>query len=195
MSETHTEIHTETRDEPLDAEGRARRRLALAQMRRYGDPVLRMRAHEVENFDDDLRRLAERMTALMRDANGVGLAANQVGVLRRIFVMQPGEDAEVVTIVNPVVVSRSEETEADDEGCLSLPDVLAPVERATRLRLEGRDLDGGELALELEGLEARVAQHELDHLDGVLILDRTTKEARREALASLRPRPVLDLSG
>jgi peptide deformylase len=187
-----SDTHTETRDPPLDGERAAKRRLALAQIRQYPDPVLRMRAQEVDAFDDDLRRLAERMAALMRDASGVGLAGNQVGVLRRIIVMQADAEAESVAVVNPVIVSTGDERESDDEGCLSLHDVLAPVERSLSVRLEGRDLDGGELALDLEGLAARVTQHEVDHLDGILILDRTTKDARREALAILRPQPVLD---
>ena len=188
--EEHT--HTETRDEPLDAERAARRRLALAQIRQYPDPVLRMRAHEVEEFDEDLRRLAERMMALMQDASGVGLAGNQAGVLRRIVVMQPDLDEDAFTVVNPVIVEQGDGRESDEEGCLSLAGVLAPVERATTVRVEGQGVDGAALSLELEGLAARVAQHELDHLDGILILDRTTKEARREALARLRPQPVLD---
>jgi len=184
--------HTETRDEPLDAEHAARRRLALAQIRQYPDPVLRMRAHEVEEFDEDLRRLAERMIDLMRDASGVGLAGNQAGVLRRMVVMQPDQDEDAFAVVNPVIVAQGDEREIDEEGCLSLAGVLAPVERATTVRLEGHGIDGEQLTLELEGLAARVAQHELDHLDGILIIDRTTKEARREALARLRPQPVLD---
>jgi peptide deformylase len=188
--EEHT--HTETRDEPLDAERAARRRLALAQVRQYPDPVLRMRAHEVDEFDEDLRRLAERMISLMQDASGVGLAGNQAGVLRRIVVMQPDLDEDAFAVVNPVIVEQGDERESDEEGCLSLAGVLAPVERATMVRLEGQGVDGEKLSLELEGLAARVAQHELDHLDGILILDRTTKEARREALARLRPQPVLD---
>jgi peptide deformylase len=188
--EEHT--HTETRDEPLDAERAARRRLALAQIRQYPDPVLRMRAHEVEEFDEDLRRLAERMILLMKDASGVGLAGNQAGVLRRIVVMQPDLEQDAFAIVNPVVAEQGGERESDEEGCLSLFGVLAPVERSTTLRVEGQGIDGEPVSLQLEGLAARVAQHELDHLDGILILDRTTKEARREALARLRPQPVLD---
>jgi peptide deformylase len=187
-----SETHTETRDAPLDAERAARRRLALAQIRQYPDPVLRMRAQEVEQFDDDLRRLAERMVALMREARGVGLSGNQVGVLRRIVVLQPDEEGESLVVVNPVIAVTGDERESDEEGCLSLRDVLAPVERSLSVRLEGRGLDGQELSLELEGLAARVAQHEVDHLDGILILDRTTKDARREALARLRPQPVLE---
>jgi peptide deformylase len=187
-----TDTHTETRDAPLDAEQAARRRLALSQIRQYGDPALRMRAQEVEEFDEDLRSLAGRMTALMIDAAGVGLAGNQAGVLRRIVVMQPDAEQEAFALVNPVILARGDERETDDEGCLSLAGVLAPVERAIWVKVEGRDLDGNELAMELEGLASRVAQHEIDHLDGILILDRTTKDARREALARLRPQPVLD---
>ena len=152
-----------------------------------------MAAADVETFDDDLRRLAGRMTQLMIDANGIGLAATQVGVLRRLFVCRLGEedDEEIRAFANPVVASAGEERETDDEGCLSLQGVLVPVERPSTLTLAATDLDGQEVQIELAGLDARVVQHELDHLDGVLILDRTTDEARREALAKLRPRPVL----
>lgn len=172
------------------AENEARRRLALAQIRQYGDPALRMQAREVEEFDDDLRRLAERMIVLMHDAQGVGLAATQVGVLRRLFVFQPDEDGPR-TIVNPTVVARGGEPETDDEGCLSLQGVHVPVERPTTLTIEGKDANGEDVRLELEGYAARVAQHELDHLDGVLIIDRTDEEHRKEALGTLRPRAVL----
>ena len=185
------EEHGQIRDERLDAEREARRRLALAQIRQWPDPVLRMRAREVEDFDDDLRRLSERMKGLMVDANGVGLAANQAGVLRRVFVFRTGDEDELVAAVNPRIVEPSEEREPDDEGCLSLQRVLVPVERHVGLTLEAQGVEGAPIRFELEGLEARVVQHELDHLDGVLILDRTTPEARREAMAALRPQPVL----
>jgi peptide deformylase len=177
----------EVRNEELDAERQARRRIALAQVRQYPDPVLRMRANEVEDFDDDeLRQLAERMTTLMREALGVGLAANQVGVLKRMFIFQPTAEDEPRAMVNPEIVQRSDETEPDDEGCLSMQGVLVPVERNLRVTIEARDLDGEEVRLELEGMSARVVQHELDHLDGTLIIDRTTPDGRREALAVLR---------
>ena len=181
----------QVRNEELDAEREARRRLALGQIRQYADPVLRMRAREVESFDEDLRRLVDRMSKLMVDANGVGLAATQVGVLRRVFVLQRGEE-ETIALVNPRIVERSEELDADEEGCLSLQGVQVPVERHVRITFEAKDPEGADLRLELETLDARVAQHEYDHLDGVLIIDRTTPEARREALAILRPQPVLD---
>jgi peptide deformylase len=177
--------------EQLDPEREARRRVALAQIRQYGDPVLRMRANEVESFDGDLGRLVERMTALMQDANGVGLAGNQVGVLQRVVVMQPNEE-EPFALVNPVITSTSDEQETDDEGCLSLQGVTVPVERRVRVTVEAVDEHGEPVTLELEGLAARVAQHELDHLDGVLIFDRTDEDARRAALAVLRPRIVID---
>jgi peptide deformylase len=179
------------RTDELDAEAEGRRRLALGQIRQYPDPVLRMQAREVESFDADLRRLAERMTNLMHDASGVGLAATQVGVIRRLIVFQTDAEAEPVAVVNPVLAEGSEETAVDDEGCLSLVGVQMPVERSVSVRIEGRDLEGGELSLELDDHAARVVQHELDHLDGVLILDRTTDEARKAALAVLRPKAVL----
>jgi peptide deformylase len=187
----------QVKTDELDAQAEARRRLALAQIRQYPDPVLRMQAREVEAFDADLARLVARMTRLMTEANGVGLAATQVGVLRRVFVFRPrneeddGEEAEAIVVVNPRIVSRAGERETDDEGCLSLQGVLVPVERDVGITLEGVDETGKELRLELDGLAARVAQHELDHLDGVLILDLTTDESRRDALARLRPRIAL----
>ena len=181
------EAHEHEDEQELERE--ARRLIALSRIRQYGDPALRMKARVVEGFDDDLRRLAERMTGLMHEAQGVGLAATQVGVLRRMFVfVDEGEDR---VLVNPVITKRSEETEVDDEGCLSLRDVLVPVERATVVTIEGLDASGETVALELGLPSARVVQHELDHLDGVLIIDRTDDESRRAALAQLRPQPVL----
>jgi peptide deformylase len=173
--------HGQVRDEHLEGEREARRQLALAQIRQWPDPVLGMRAHEVEEFDDDLRRLVERMTALMHDANGVGLAANQAGVVQRVFVFRREDHDEPIAAVNPRIVDPSKERATEDEGCLSLQRVLVPVERHVSVTLD----------LELAGLDARVVQHELDHLDGVLILERTTPEARREAMAELRPQPIL----
>ena len=179
------------REEELGPQAEALRRTALAQIRQYGDPALRMEAKEVESFDDDLLRLVERMKRLMVDANGIGLAATQVGVLRRTLVFQPDREEEPQALVNPRIVERSDESGVDEEGCLSLQGVLVPVERPVAVTVEARDESGAEVRLELEGLGARVAQHEVDHLDGVLIIDRTTPEARREALALLRPRVAL----
>ena len=181
----------QVKTDELDAQAEARRQLALAQIRQYPDPVLRLEAQEVREFDDDLVQLVERMKRLMQDARGVGLAANQVGVLRRVFVIQEEEDAEPRALVNPVVVERSEDTETDDEGCLSMQGVVVGVERAERVRIDARDESGAAVELELQDLAARVAQHELDHLDGVLILDRTSDEDRREALAVLRQAAAL----
>ena len=184
------EIREEELDPELEAEREARRQLALAQIRQYPDSVLRMKAPPVETFDDDLKRLATRLGELMKDANGVGLAATQVGVLRRVFVFARDED-EVAVLVNPEIVRRGDEADVDEEGCLSLQGVTMPVERPTSVRIEGRDASGAEVAYDLEGTPARIVQHELDHLDGTMILDRTTPEARREALAALRPRLVI----
>jgi peptide deformylase len=126
----------------------------------------------------------------MHDAQGVGLAATQVGVLRRLFVYEPGDEGPRA-LVNPVVAERSDETVSDEEGCLSLQGVRVPVDRATRIVLEGKDENGADVRVELDEYAARVVQHELDHLDGVLILDRTDDEHRKEALSTLRPRAVL----
>jgi peptide deformylase len=170
-------------------EREARRLIALSRIRQYGDPVLRMKAREVESFDEDLQRLVERMTVLMHEAQGVGLAGTQVGVLRRLFVFtHEGED---LVLVNPAIVERSQGTMTEEEGCLSLRDVNVPVERSATVTIEGFDATGEPVRLELEEPTARVVQHELDHLDGVLIIDRTDDESRRAALATLRPQPVL----
>ncbi|HEX5174071.1 MAG TPA: peptide deformylase [Gaiellaceae bacterium] len=184
------EIEGQVKDEELDPEQQARRRLALAQIRQYPDSALKLAARPVEAFDDDLRRLVDRMKQLMVDASGIGLAATQVGVLQRLFVFQASE-GETVAIANPEIVERSEETTIEDEGCLSIQGVLLPVERPTTIVIVGQDEHGGDVRYDLEEPYSRVAQHENDHLDGVLILDRTTAEARREALASLRPRIVI----
>jgi peptide deformylase len=176
--------------EELDPEREARRRLALAQIRQYPDTALRLEAKPVDEIDDDVRRLTTRMTALMHDANGVGLAATQVGILKRLFVFAAGE-GEDRAVVNPEIVERSEETAVDDEGCLSLVGITVPVERAVSVVLVGRDEQDEEVRYELDELAARIVQHELDHLDGVLIVDRTTPDARREAMGLLRPRIVL----
>jgi peptide deformylase len=166
-----------------------RRLLALGQIRRWGDPVLREQAREVEEFGDDLKTLTERMGRVMDDAVGVGLAATQLGLLRRVLVFRAGEEDELGVLVNPEITSHGEETEISGEGCLSLPSVHVPVERFTTVVAEGKDIDGEPVRIEAEGMQARVLQHELDHLNGVLILDRTTPEARREAMRALRPRP------
>jgi peptide deformylase len=185
-----SEIEGQVKEEELDAEQQARRRTALAQIRQYPDAALKMAARPVEEFDDNLRQLVDRMKQLMVDANGIGLAATQVGVLQRLFVFQVSED-ETVALANPQIVDRGEVTLTEDEGCLSIQGVLLPVERAAKIAIEGQDEHGGQVRYELDEPYSRVAQHETDHLDGVLILDRTTPEARREALASLRPRIVI----
>jgi peptide deformylase len=191
----HDHPHDVADGAPTDDEARAeaerlvRKEVALAQIRQYGDPVLRMRAADVEAFDVELGRVTERMIELMHDADGIGLAATQIGILRRFLVCTL--DGEDHVLVNPEVTPIGTETEVDDEGCLSLGSVRVPVERANRVTVQARDAAGTPVSLELEAMDARVVQHELDHLDGVLLLDRTDPEARREALAQLRPRLVL----
>lgn len=187
------EVEGQVRSEELDAERDARRRAALAQIRQYPDPALRMQALEVDEADEAVADLVERMTRLMQEARGVGLAAPQVGVLRRVLVYQTDDEEPVVALVNPRLIGSSEERESVDEGCLSLgaATVVVPVERPVTVTVEATTPDGETVTVEAEGLEARVIQHELDHLDGVLILDRTTPEERRSALGELRPQPIL----
>jgi peptide deformylase len=180
----------ESREASLEREREHIRRNALSQIRQYPDVALRMKAPEVTEFDDYLMQLVERMMHLMADAQGVGLAANQVGILQRLFVFDQGEDGPRA-VVNPRLAHLSKEKETDEEGCLSLEGVRVPVERSTKVTLEGQDPEGEEVKWELEGLSARVVQHEFDHLDGVLIIDRTDDEHRKEALGTLRPQTVL----
>ena len=177
----------EVKREQRDPEREARRRVALAQIRQYGDPVLRMRAREVESFDGDLEQLVERMKALMQDANGVGLAANQVGVLQRVLVMHPNEEGPIA-LVNPVLARRLGRARDRRRGLPLAPGRHRARRAAVRIAVDALDESGNEIELELEGLPARILQHEVDHLDGVLILERTTDDSRREALAVLRPR-------
>jgi peptide deformylase len=188
----HEDSHddVDARRELEEAQADAMRRRALAQIRQYPDVALRMKAHDVTEYDEELVALVERMQILMKDAQGVGLAATQLGMLRRVFVFDP-DDTGPKAVVNPRLLDASDERETDDEGCLSLRDVRVPVERSIRITLEGKDPAGDDVRHELEGLAARVVQHEVDHLDGVLILDRTDAENRKQALGALRPQPIL----
>jgi peptide deformylase len=171
---------------PLDPEVAERRRRALAQVRQYGDPVLRASARPVDVFDDELRTEVARMGALMNDSLGIGLAATQVGILHRLLVYRVEPDAPVNALVNPVIEFSSDDEEWAEEGCLSLPAVHVEVERAVFVRVRAMDEHGDDVVVEASGLEARVIQHEVDHLDGVLILDRTPKDQRKEAMRALR---------
>jgi len=170
----------------LDPETRARRDAALRLVRKYGDPVLKSRALPVEHFDDALREEIRRMGDLMNDALGIGLAATQLGVMHRVLVYRVDPDAPVAAVVNPVLEWSSRDEEALEEGCLSLPNVLVDVDRPIYVRVRGFDEYGDELLIEASGLEARVIQHEMDHLDGVLILDRTSRDQRKQAMRTLR---------
>jgi len=170
----------------LDDETRALRDAALRHVRKLGDPVLRAKALPVERFDETLRREVERMGSLMHDALGVGLAATQLGVLHRVLVYRAYSEDPLTVLVNPVLEWESDEREVAEEGCLSLPGVHVEVERAASVRVRAQDERGEPLEIEAEGLPARVIQHEIDHLDGVLILDRISREARKEAMRAMR---------
>jgi peptide deformylase len=172
----------------LDPEVAARRDAALAHVRTYGDPVLRSEARPVEVFDDNLREEVARMGALMHDSLGIGLAATQVGVLHRVLVYRVEHDSPINALVNPVVEWSGGDNETMEEGCLSLPGVHVDVDRPVFVRVRAQDVDGEPILVEASGLEARVIQHEIDHLDGVLILDRTPRDQRKEAMRILRER-------
>ena len=173
-------------DPQLDEETLERRRQALGEVRQFGDPVLKSKASEVTEFGTGLEREAERMIGLMQGALGIGLAATQLGLMRRLLVFQSGPDVEPRAVVNPEVEWSSGELVVAEEGCLSLADVIVDVERPLHARITAVDLAGAPMLLEASGLEARVLQHEIDHLDGVLILDRTERSQRRAALRALR---------
>jgi peptide deformylase len=172
--------------ESIDPELLERREAALAEVVKFGDPVLRSRASPVREFGETLQSDVERMTRVMQEGMGVGLAATQLGILRRILVFQAGADAEPSALVNPEIEWLSEEQVVAEEGCLSLPHVSVDVERPLYARVSGLDPTGERVLLEAAGLEARVLQHEIDHLDGKLILDRTSREQRKAALRALR---------
>lgn len=185
------ELSDEAAAKALDPEQQARRAYALAQVRQYPDTALRMKAREIEDFDEALSALAERMITVMGDARGVGLAAPQVGVLQRLFVYQASPESDPVALINPSLVEASDEKELGQEGCLSLgrASVDVDVERHVSVTVEAKTPTGEPLVVEASGLEARVIQHELDHLDGILIIDHASPEQRRAAMAQLRPQP------
>jgi peptide deformylase len=180
------EVEAPPDEEQLDPETAARRAAALNLVRKFGDPVLRTKARPVDRIDDTLREEIERMGEIMNDALGVGLAATQLGVLHRLLVYRVQPDAPVNALINPEIDWTGSEEEIAEEGCLSLPAVLVDVERPIHVRVRGLDENGAPTVVEASGLEARVIQHEIDHLDGVLILDRTTRDQRKEAMRALR---------
>ena len=195
MADEHVEPEIEEELEevpPLDPEAAARRAAAMSFIRKWGDPVLKSRATPVDRFDDTLRQQVQRMAGIMRDATGVGLAAPQLGISQRLLVYRIGSDAPLITLVNPELEWRGEDVETFEEGCLSIPSVAVDVERPVHVRVRARDEHGDERLVEASGLEARVIQHEMDHLDGVLMLDRASREDRKEALRALREQEQAD---
>jgi peptide deformylase len=172
--------------EALDPEVKARRDAALAHVRKLGDPVLRAKALPVQRFDAQLTAEVQRMGSLMDDALGIGLAATQIGVLHRLLVYRADSEQPLRALANPVLQWQSEETEAAEEGCLSIPGVHVEVQRPARIRVSAQDETGAHVEIEAEGLEARVIQHEIDHLDGILIIDRVSKEQRKQAMREMR---------
>ncbi len=192
-ADEHEQLDTEVVEEPeeehdheLDPEVAARRTAALAHVRKFGDPVLKTRARTVERFDEALIDEVKRMSELMVDALGVGLAANQVGILNRVLVYRVHQQAPIAALINPEVEWSGKEKEILEEGCLSLPAVHVDVERPVHVRVRALDEHGEPLTIEASGLEARVIQHEIDHLDGVLVLDRISRQQRKEAMRALR---------
>jgi peptide deformylase len=179
-------VEPEEESPPLDPEVEARRIAAMSLIRRLGDPVLKSSATPVDRFDESLRRQVGRMAGIMSDALGVGLAAPQLGISQRLLVYRVGPDAPVIVLANPELEWTSGDAEAGEEGCLSIPGVTVDVERPVHVRVRALDEEGEERMVEASGLEARVIQHEMDHLDGVLILERTTRDERKRALRELR---------
>jgi peptide deformylase len=181
------EVQHDERDGPaLDPELEARRVAAMSFIRRLGDPVLKSRATPVDRFDDALRKQVSRMAGIMGDSLGVGLAAPQLGISQRLLVYRVGPDAPVIALANPELEWSSDDREGLDEGCLSIPGITVDVERPVYVRVRAQDEQGESRLVEASGLEARVIQHEMDHLDGVLILDRTSRDERKRALRELR---------
>jgi peptide deformylase len=160
--------------------------MAVLPIRIFGDPVLRERAAEVTSFDEGLRKLAEDMLATMRAARGVGLAANQVGVLKRMFTWELPDEERHGALVNPEVVETSEELQEGEEGCLSFPGLFYPTDRPLRARLRGVDVHGEPVEETGEGMFARILLHELDHLNGILFIDHLARHDRKEAMRRIR---------
>src|SRR5919197_2113875 len=194
MAAEQQEHEAEVVEEPeaaqatLDPEVAARRAAALAHVRKFGDPVLRAEARPVEVFDQRLLDEVARMGSIMHDSLGIGLPATQVGVLHRLLVYRVEHESPVNALVNPVIEWSGKDKEVLEEGCLSLPGVNVDVERPIYVRVRAQDPTGAPILIEASGLEARVIQHEMDHLDGVLILDRTPRDQRKEAMRILRER-------
>ena len=173
-------------EERIPPEVAARRAAALAHVRKFGDPVLRSKARPIEVFDDALREEVSRMASLMHDSMGIGLAATQLGTLHRVLVYRVEHSSPVNALINPELEWSGKEKESMEEGCLSLPGVHVDVERPVNVRVRARDVEGRPITVEASGLEARVIQHEMDHLDGVLIVDRAPRDQRKEAMRVLR---------
>ena len=188
MADEHLEEEVEELEDvpQLDPEAAARRAAAMSFIRKWGDPVLKSRATPVDRFDDTLEQQVQRMAGIMKDAVGVGLAAPQLGISQRLLVYRIGGDAPLITLVNPEVEWRSDDQEILEEGCLSIPGIAIDVERPVHVRVRAQDERGERRVVEASGLEARVIQHEMDHLDGVLMLDRAKRQDRKEALRALR---------
>jgi peptide deformylase len=180
------EPEDDAEEQELDPAVVARRTAALAHVRKFGDPVLRTKARPVDRFDGALRDQVARMGELMNDALGVGLAATQVGVLNRVVVYRVHQQAPFAALVNPEIEWSGHDEETMEEGCLSLPNVHVDVERKVNIRVKALNEDGEPITIEASGLEARVIQHEVDHLDGVLVLDRISRQQRKEAMRALR---------
>ena len=188
VADEHVDAEVEELEDvpQLDPEEAARRAAAMSFIRKWGDPVLKSRATPVDRFDDTLRQQVQRMAGIMKDAIGVGLAAPQLGISQRLLVYRIGSDAPLIALVNPELEWKSDEEEIFEEGCLSIPGVAVDVERPIHVRVRAQDEHGEERVVEASGLEARVIQHEVDHLDGVLMLDRAKRQDRKEALRALR---------
>jgi len=197
VADEHVEHEVEELEEleevpQLDPEAAARRAAAMSFIRKWGDPVLKSRATPVDRFDETLQQQVQRMAGIMKDAIGVGLAAPQVGLSQRLLVYRIGSEAPVITLVNPELEWHSEDQETFEEGCLSIPSVAVDVERPVHVRVRAVDEHGEERLVEASVLEARVIQHEMDHLVGVLMLDRASREDRKEALRALREQEQAD---
>ncbi len=181
------------KEEREKAERETRRKLAQAQIRQFPDPVLRSETRPILEFDEELQALALRMFELADDAVGAGLAAPQIGRLRKIVVISLRDDEPWLAMANPEILQASEETEVGGEGCLSLDILLrsghsVPVERNVEITVRWQDVEGETHEAVFRDMDARIVQHELDHLNGILTVDRATPEERRSALRVLRER-------
>ena len=163
--------------------------MAILEIKKFNDPVLRKKCEKVKEVDKKVIKLIVDMVQTMKEGQGIGLAAPQVGVSKRVIIVQTDlEGRRILALVNPKIIKKSQEKEMDEEGCLSFPGIFLEIKRAKEVEVEGLDIKGEKIKLKAKGLLARVFQHEIDHLDGILFIDRISFWQRLKIRKKLQQR-------